>query len=175
MSTLLPATITWAMPNRWTFQIPPIAEWIQARLSDERSAVIVDPFAGQSTIATHRNDLGMGGEDAQSYCESLLVEGITADVVLWDPPYSPRQMAECYRSIGLKPTMKDTQNAALYARVRPALASLLRPGGLALCFGWTTNGFGKDWAIEDLLIVQHGGGHNDTLCTAQRKPLLPTS
>lgn len=159
----------WAMPSRWTFSIKPITSFLIRHL--EGAAVIVDPFAGQSLVGTHRNDLGRGGIDAEQFCNQLLTEGVLADVVLFDPPYSPRQISECYKSIGRKATTSDTQNAALYARVRKPLAALLRPGGLALSFGWQSSGFGKAWETTEILLVQHGGAHNDTICVAQRKPL----
>ena len=161
----------WAMPSRWTFGIRPVAEFIERHTPPlTPNGVIVDPFSGQSERATHRNDLAYGGVDAAEFCERLLAEGVRADMVLFDPPYSPRQISECYKSIGRKATMKDTQNAALYARVRKPLAALLRPGGVALSFGWQSSGFGKAWPTSEVLLVQHGGAHNDTICVAQRKP-----
>lgn len=156
----------WAMPSRWTFEIPPIAAFIHRHINGAR--VIIDPFAGNSVIGTHRNDLGHGGIDAADWCNSLTVQ---ADVVLFDPPYSPRQISECYKSIGRKATMADTQNAALYSRVRKPLVQLLKPGGIALSFGWQSSGFGKAWETLEILLVQHGGAHNDTICVAQRKPM----
>jgi len=163
------------MPSRWTFSIPPIAAFIERRLVRERTTrreplTIIDPFCGESTIATTRNDWGRGGKPAAEWLAELIAQGAQADVVLFDPPYSPRQIAECYKGLGLKAAMADTQNAALYASVKPLLAALTKPMGLALSFGWTTSGLGKDFGpIEELLLVQHGGAHNDTICTAQRK------
>lgn len=93
-----------------------------------------------------------------------------ADVILFDPPYSPRQIAECYQGIGARTTREDTQNAHLYARTRRALRELLKPNGVALSFGWSSTGFGKAWRAEEIMLVQHGGAHNDTICVAQRKP-----
>lgn len=160
-------SIEWAMPNRYTFQIPPV----RAFVCRHASGVVVDPFAGKSDIGKYRNDLASGGIDAEDYCRSLLAQAVRADTVIFDPPYSPRQIAECYRSIGREVTSEDTQNAALYARVRRPLADLLRPGGIALSFGWQSSGFGRKWPLEEVLLVQHGGAHNDTICVAQRKPL----
>lgn len=100
----------------------------------------------------------------------LLAQGVVADAVLFDPPYSPRQISECYKSVGLKATGADTQNAALYSRVRKPLAALLRHGGIALSFGWQSSGFSKkEFRTTEILLVQHGGAHNDTICVAQVK------
>jgi hypothetical protein len=161
--------VVWAMPNRWTFSIPPIAAFVNRWITG--AAVIVDPFAGTSKFATHSNDLGLGGVDAELFVQQLLDYGLVADVVIFDPPYSPRQISECYKSIGMPITGKDTQNAVLYKRVKRSLAAILKPGGVALSFGWNSMGFGKDWPTEELLLVQHGGAHNDTICVAQRKPI----
>lgn len=170
----------WAMPSRHTFTIPPIKEfverWITAHKAVRgpyfRRSVIVDPFCGQSKYATHSNDLAYGGVDAEEYCVKLLDKGVRADVVIFDPPYSNRQISECYKEIGRKCTQADTRNASLYKRVREPLAKLLKPDGIALSFGWQSAGFGKEWDTLELLIVQHGGAHTDTMCVAQRRKQL---
>jgi hypothetical protein len=57
------------------------------------------------------------------------------DVLLFDPPYSPRQISECYNSIGLPITQTTTQNSVLYKRVRDAMVPILAPDGIVLSFG----------------------------------------
>lgn len=161
-------SVAFAMPSRWTFSMPPVREFLIRHLAG--CAVIVDPFCGQSRVATHRNDLALGGVDAEEFVRGLLAKGVQADAVLFDPPYSPRQIAECYRSIGRTVTASDTQNGRLYKNVRQALAELLRPGGKALSFGWQSAGFGRPWPTDEILLVQHGGAHNDTICVAQTTP-----
>jgi len=39
------------------------------------------------------------------------------------------------------------------------------------CCGWDSNGFGKNRGFEliELLLVCHGGRHNDTIVTVERK------
>ena len=98
-------------------------------------------------------------------------DGVVADSVLFDPPYSPRQMSEVYKSVGLSRGMASTQNARLYREVRDGLGALLKPGGLALSFGWNSAGFGKKRGYEtlEILLVAHGGAHNDTICVVERK------
>lgn len=162
-------TLAWSMPNRWTFEMAPVKAFLERWLVD--CPVVVDPFSGKSVLGTIRNDLADGGVDAGEFCQRLLATHAgKCDAVLFDPPYSPRQISECYKSIGRKATTADTQNAALYARVRKPLGELLKPGGVALSFGWQSAGFGKLWATHEILLVRHGGAHNDTICVAQRKP-----
>jgi hypothetical protein len=161
----------WSMPSRWTFSIPPIndfvARWLEGRTE------IVDPFAGQSHFANHRNDLAESGQTALEWLDSLeSVMGTGwADAVILDPPYSPRQISECYKSVGKSVGMTDTQTARLYSDTITYLDRLLRPGGVALRFGWSSAGFGKGrgYRMDEVLLVAHGGAHNDTICTAETK------
>lgn len=155
----------WAMPSPHTFEIRPIAALLDRWLFGR--AVVVDPFCGNSRRGTHRNDL-RAGVDAEVFCRSLSLQ---ADAVLFDPPYSPRQIAECYKSVGLKVGVEETQNARLYKRVKDALDPLLRPSGVAICCGWNSGGFGttRGYLLREILLVAHGGAHNDTIVTVEQK------
>jgi len=155
------------MPSPWTFSIKPIAELLERYL--RRGMVVVDPFAGRSAWATHANDLAHGGVDAIEWLDGL---NVAADAVLLDPPYSPRQISECYKSIGKPCSTQDTQNARLYAEAKRQLDRLLKPGGIAITCGWNSTGFGKVLGYERLetLLVCHGGAHNDTIVVVEHKP-----
>lgn len=162
----------WAMPSPDTLSIPPIRQFAQRYLT----GVTVDPFARNSRLAHWRNDLSPATDaeyhmDAADFCDMLAGQGLQADCAIFDPPYSPRQITECYQSIGRKVTGKDTQNAALYKRVRDALNRMVRPGGVVLSFGWNSAGMGRTrgYEITEILLCAHGGGHNDTICVAETK------
>ncbi len=162
----------WAMPSADTFTIAPIREFVLRHSAGAR--VIVDPFARNSRLGTHRNDLNPNTdaehhEDAVAFLRGMESQGLVADVVLFDPPYSPRQIAECYREAGLTPTMADTQSARFKREVREVIARLVRPGGTVLSFGWNSVGLGDGWTISEVLLVCHGGDHNDTICVAHQK------
>lgn len=160
--------VAWAMPSRWTFDIPPIADFVQRHVRGR--AVIVDPFAGNSVIGTHRNDLARGGIDAEAFVRGLIADGVRADAILLDPPYSPRQVKECYDGIGKVVGMADTQTANLYRRMRECLNAIAKPDAVALTFGWSSMGMGRErWETTEILLVQHGGAHNDTICVAQQR------
>ena len=91
--------------------------------------------------------------------------------VLFDPPYSPRQIAEVYKSVGMAVGVEDTQNGRLYSETRDLLAPKIEPGGIAISCGWNSGGFGRarGFAIIELLLVCHGGAHNDTIVTVESK------
>lgn len=163
---------TFAMPSGDTFSIPPIGAFVRKYAR----GVIVDPFARNTTHATHSNDLNPETSahlhmDAEDACRVWHQQGVMADVAIFDPPYSPRQITEVYQAVGLKVGTKETQSGAMYRRVRNALDLIVRPGGVVLSFGWSSNGMGlkRGYEIEEILLVAHGGAHNDTICMAERK------
>jgi hypothetical protein len=137
------------------------------------SVVSVDPFARDKRWATWTNDLNPAAAaeyhmDAREFLAMLVDKGVVADVILFDPPYSPRQVAEVYSSIGLEVTMQDTQTARLKKECRALMRKLARRGTVVLSFGWNTVGMGKGWEPLETMLVCHGGDHNDTICVAER-------
>lgn len=164
------------MPNSETFSIPPIGVFVHHYL--KASNVSVDPFARDKSWATHTNDLNPATKaahhlDAEAFLHLMASNGVKADLVLFDPPYSPRQISECYKSIGLEVGMKETQNAALYKRVRDAIVPILTPEAIVLSFGWNTAGMGLKRGFEaiEVLLCDHGSAHNATLCLAEQRSL----
>lgn len=165
---------TFSMPNAETFSMKPVADFIARWIPP--NAEIVDPFARNKKLATMTNDLNPETTaeyhlEAEEFCKLMLSLGKRALLGLFDPPYSPRQISECYKSVGLAVGVKETQNAALYKRVRDAMDKLIVPRGVVLSFGWNSNGMGKGrgYQLEEILVVHHGGAHNDTICIAERK------
>lgn len=163
-----------AMPNAETFSVKPIGEFVQRYLAGAK--ISVDPFARNRTWFTHTNDLNPETSaqyhmDAEQFLHTMKDNGVQADVGIFDPPYSPRQISECYKSIGLKVGMEETQNGRLYKRVRDALDAIMKPDGIVLSFGWQSSGMGlgRGYEAVEIALIQHGGGHNDTICIAERK------
>lgn len=163
----------WAMPNHDTFSIKPIGDFVRRYI--EMGRLTVDPFARNKDWANLTNDLNPETSaqyhmDAEDFLKMLDRQKVKAGLVIFDPPYSPRQISECYKSIGLEVGMKETQSAVLYQRVRNAIKPILAPGAIVLSFGWNSVGMGKNrgFEIEEILLCCHGGAHNDTICIAER-------
>lgn len=162
----------WAMPNKNTFSIKPIAEFV-AKYIDGTGMIIVDPFANNCKIGTITNDLNPK-YDTTYHLDALeflkLLKDESADLVLYDPPYSLRQVKECYEGVGVRVTKEHTKSS-WRSRHLDEIARILKPNGMCLCFGWNSNGVGKKrgFTMEEILIVAHGGSKNDTICTAERK------
>jgi hypothetical protein len=161
----------WAIPCGNTFEIKPIKEFIQFYNSSNLESA--DPFANKNRIAKYVNDLDPGMEtefnmDALDFLKSFDDESL--DMVFFDPPYSPRQVSECYKKLGKTVNMQTTQ-ANFWSNMKIEIARILKQNGIALCFGWNSQGIGKTrgFIMEEILLVAHGGQHNDTICTAERK------
>lgn len=165
----------WAMPNRSTFRIPPIARFVERHLDTAGGMHCwVDPFVRDSPFRnrmTLTNDLDPSFEadyhlDALDFLRSI--PDASLDGVLFDPPYSPRQVAECYRGVGREVTSQDTQSR-FWGDLKKEMGRIVWPGGKVLCFGWNSGGAGKSsgFRLEEVLLVAHGGWHNDTICTAE--------
>lgn len=170
------------MPNAATFSVKPIGEFVQRYLVGV--AVSVDPFARNRDWATYTNDINpstsaQSHQDAEAFLDDLAGKKVSADLVLFDPPYSPRQVMEHYQAAGLRVTQEDTQSGRLFKRVRNAIDRIVAPGGVVLSFGWQSSGMGapRGYQLIETMLVSHGGGHNDTICIAERKgsTLLPTA
>lgn len=161
----------WAMPNKKTFSVEPIGAFVREEMGE--GGLWVDPFSCGCRLAGVTNDLNPDVDadyhlDALDFLRQFGDESV--DGVLYDPPYSPRQVAECYRNVGIEVTSETTQSS-FWTRHRMEMSRIVRHGGKVLTFGWNSNGAGKKYGFEmtRVLIVAHGGAHNDTICTSEVK------
>lgn len=165
----------WAMPSRWTFTIKPIKDLLQEEVGSGMflHGLWVDPFAGMNSPAQETNDLNPERK-TKYHMEALdflkMFENESIDGVLFDPPYSPRQVKECYEGIGLNCTSTQTKQS-FYSNAKNEIQRILKKGGKVICFGWTSMGLGKGRGFEmtRILLVPHGGSKNDTIVTVEIK------
>ena len=165
----------WAMPNHQTFKVKPIDVFIRKHIPsfEELKGIIIDPFAHRpSEYRAVTNDINPKS-NVQYHLDALdflkLYDDNSIGVVLFDPPYSLRQLKECYDGIGQAMTQHESQH--FFSDLKKEIARVVSPGGIVLSFGWNTVGIGKSrgFEIEDILLVSHGGIHNDTICMKERK------
>ena len=162
---------TWSMPNSKTFSIKPIHELIKKHLT---TGVWVDPFVRDSPFKnemTFTNDLNADFEATSNVDALEFLQGIedaSIDGVLFDPPYSPRQISECYQGVGRIVTQKDTQSS-FWGNLKKEISRVVKPSGIVISCGWNSGGCGKSNGFEiiEVLLVPHGGWHNDTIVTVE--------
>lgn len=161
----------WSMPNKNTFDIKPIKELLANEV--DNSKLWIDPFANKNKIATITNDLNPE-YDTTYHMDALeflkMFDDNSVDGVLYDPPYSPRQVSECYKHIGYNVT-QETTRASFWGNHKKEISRIVKKGGKVITFGWNSGGIGMKYGfeIQHILLVPHGGWHNDTICTVEIK------
>lgn len=93
----------WAMPNKNTFNIKPIKNLLELYVN-KKYEFWVDPFANKSKLASVTNDLNPI-YDTDYHMDALdflkMFETQSVDGVLFDAPFSLRQLKECYDNVGV--------------------------------------------------------------------------
>ena len=165
-----------AMANRWTFTIKPIKQLIAFYMEDIRPWI--DPFAGFNSPAHITNDINPDTKalyhlDAIEFMKEFNDESISG--VLYDPPYSKRQIIESYNGHGLDNNPCSTKYKQ---QMKQEINRVLKPNGCVISFGWNSNGCSiyrqrskHHTKLEKLhiLLVAHGMDKNDTIVTVERK------
>ena len=159
----------WAMPNRWTFTIKPIRELLMEEIPEtllHQESSWADPFAGNNSPAVYTNDVNINTnakdhEDALGWLKHFTTESLNG--VLYDPPYSITQ-ARMYGK-------NEFASMKYWADCKNQIARIIKPGGKAICFGWSSMGLGKGrgFSLKRVLLVPHGGSKNDTIVTVEQK------
>jgi len=159
------------MPNKWTFRIKPIAALLSKYVGDGKGWV--DPFAGENSPAQFTNDLNPDRPtkfhmDAFDFLKSLNGE---YKGLLFDPPYTPRQVKECYDSVGRHMEQDDALLGYKWGQYKNLISPLIILNGITISCGWNSVGMGKKYGFEiiEILLVCHGSDHNDTIVTVERK------
>lgn len=158
-----------AQPNSQTLSIPPIRELASKYLSSPS----FDPFARNCRLADLRNDLDESTASefhmhATDFLESL--EPQSYQFAIFDPPYSPRQTHEVYKSVGLTCSKEDTQ-CGQWSRWGEAIGFALSVGGICFKCGWNSCRPFEGCKLLECLLVCHGSMHHDTVVTVWEKTL----
>jgi len=160
----------WAMPNPWTFKIPVIRDLILKYMKTEERWI--DPFAGTNPFKLDlSNDLNVNlpttfHMDAVEFLEYLhdWDEETKArfDGAFFDPPYTLHQSNQVYKGFGLRKPV---------SLAKDLIAPLIKQMGYALSFGHNSGGMGinRGFELVEILLVPHGGSHDDTIVTVEKK------
>lgn len=155
----------WDMPHKHTFKIGTVQSVLRRFVGN--GAGWADPFANDHSPAEHTNDLNPETAakkhmDAFEFLQTFDADSLAG--VLLDPPYSMHQVTMSYKGYG-----KERVNAL--TPVYDEAQRIVRPDGYVLTFGWNSNGLGsvRGFDMLEVIIIPHGGHHNDTIITVERK------
>ena len=160
----------WCMPNKNTFLIKPINNIIKDYL--ENKTVSIDPFANNNKLAKITNDIDEQ-YDTNYHLDALdfvkLFGDKSIDVILFDPPFSPTQIARSYKKCNLSVNMQTTQS--FWSKLKRELSRIVVDDGIVITCSWNSGGIGKKYGfdIQEILLVNHGSWHNDTIIVVDKK------
>ena len=156
----------WSMPNKATFQIPPVRKLLKRYVGDGKGWI--DPFSGGSSFAEITNDINEKLK-ATSHVDALeFLKGFdkrSVKGVLFDAPYSYEKAIRLY---GVK--YEDTQSFFNHIMdCKKEVCRIVDDDGLVIIFGWTSNGLGtvNGFDMIELLLITHGWQTNDTIVTVE--------
>lgn len=165
------------MPNSSTFTIKPIHDLIASLFVRTclLSGRVVDPFCHTSPFKdrclTNDIDKRVSADFHVDAIDFLKMRGdADTKLVLFDPPYSPRQVSECYKANGKSVNMQTTQ-ASFWSALKSEIGRIVCSNGIVVTCGWNSGGIGQKYGFEiiEILMVAHGGWHNDTIVTVEKK------
>lgn len=121
---------------------------------------ICDPFANNKTTRLQgtqlvTNDLNPKFDttytmEANDFGELMLKQKRKFDLILFDPPYSLRQLKDCYENIGGELPHWQSQN--MWGRAKDALSKCVNHGGYVITLGWSSHGFGMRRGFEKIAV-----------------------
>lgn len=168
---------TFCMPSHETFKMKPLRELLFEEIGPgwerHNEEVGLDPFARRRHgFATIYNDLNPECEvdyhlGALEFLKLWNDESV--DWVLYDPPYSLRQLKECYDGIGHAMSQHESQK--FFSDIKREIVRVLKSGGTVITCGWNSGGVGHkaQFTRSRYLSLYHGGIHNQTIVTVDRK------
>ena len=161
----------WCMPSHATFTIRPIRKLIDRYYKHDE--LCLNPFAYKSDYGV-TNDINPSLDtdfhlDATEFLDSYDDESV--DLVLYDPPYTTSQLKEHYDVYPESKALYYTTQSVYWSRQKDIIQRIVKPNGYVICCGYDSNGIGKtrDFDLIEVLLVAHGGRHNDTIVTVERK------
>ena len=142
-----------AIPNKRTFEILPIKNLLWNHFG---SQLYLDPFPFESRV------------DCFDYLDKI--DDNSYDFGVLDPPYTRRQVSEHYKKNNGLCSAWDT-SSGWTSKVKREMAKKIRIGGKVISFGYNSAGMNQvnGFKIIDILLVNHGGDHYDTICTVSQK------
>lgn len=164
------------MPRKWTFQMPKLRSWVEARLEGDvlclfggvtrlshpdlivRDGKLVPPEIHYNDINPDiPADLRLDACDPDKWADF----GASYHTVIFDPPFSFFQSVMSY---GVKKKQKVSV-------ARDVVEYVLRPGGRVISLGFNSTGMseGRGFEKEGILLVNCGGSHNDIIVMSERK------
>ena len=65
----------------------------------------------------------------------------------------------------------ETTQSSYWGNLKKEISRVIKPNGICISCDWNSGGIGKSngFEIQEILLVAHGGWHNDTIITVDKK------
>jgi hypothetical protein len=154
------------VPRKWTFQMPKVRRWIEARLEGE----VLNLFGGVtrlnhptgSVVYNDLNDSLPADLRRDAYDVSQWTDSADRfDTVVFDPPYTAFQAVRTY----------GARRAQEVNHARDVVEHVLRPGGRVLSLGFNSTGMSQSRGFikEGIALINCGASHNDYIIVCERQ------
>lgn len=151
-------------PKKYTFEMPLVKRFVEVNSFGK----VLNLFAGKTILNLDETRVDLNKDmpadyhmDSYDFVLMAIENKWVYDTIIFDPPYNLRKSREKYNGI----------YTSRLRKIRTLLPQILKIGGIIINFGYDTTGMGKKRGFEKehVLIINHGGDHNDTLCLIERK------
>ena len=163
-------------PNKDLNKVQPVNALYKrliAELDGKKDAIILDPFARNADLTLFSNDLNPDTKasfhmDAADFLQFMFDKGIMADLIIFDPPFSPIQNKSTYK-------MKVPDIRKTIVRCKQIMAKSIKIGGKIVTSGWTGNGIGEWRGFKpiEFMIINHAGNRYATNLLVEQKTFEP--
>jgi hypothetical protein len=140
----------WAMPQSDVTCIPAINQLLVEEFGDR---TVTDPF--------YPNAVFYAPEQLRGLYDN------SQEAVLFRPPTTFRQAERYIKEHG----MKWDGRSSWWSDMKDEVARITQLGGVVISVGWDSNGLGigREFQMERILLVAHGGHWRDTVVTVERQ------
>jgi hypothetical protein len=153
--------------NRYTFKAPKIKAWVEAQCLEK---VVLNLFAGPTRLNGCAREITNDWNPAfnTNYCvdaldcvKVLAENGVEAERVVIDPPYSYRKSMELYQG----------RYNSRFKQLLDVIPEVLTPDGRVITFGYHSKVMSRKrgFAIREICLISHGGAQHDTIATVEER------
>lgn len=159
----------WSMPSKNTFNLPMVKELIDKY---KRNGIIIKPF--ENKVFTFNTDINSENYSMDHNMDAMdflhIFQDNSVEMVLFEPPFSPKQISNYYKKMGKKVEQSTTQ-ASFWSNYKKEISRVTKPNGIVMTNSWNSGGIGKKYGFEiiEILLIAHGGWHNDSIVTIEKK------
>ena len=148
-------------PRKYTFEMPKIKQYIE----EISKGNVLNLFAGKIRLNINEIRVDIDNKYNPTYnmdaFKFIKTTNMKFDTIILDPPYNIRKAREKY----------NNNYIGSFTKIKNELVKIITKNGIIITFGYDSNGMSECRGFEkkEIWLICHGGDHNDTIVTVERK------